>query len=318
MTEWLDIALRAVIVLVVFLIAPLLVGQMEHKAMAHMQGRLGPMYAGGFHGWAQLVADGVKFAQKEDIIPAEADRRVFAIAPAIALLPYLAAFAAIPLTPTLVAADLNSGLLFVLAASAIGILGTVLAGWASGNKYSLLGGMRTAAQLLAYEVPMVLAASSAAILAGSLSLTHIADSFKWWWPILLAPGAVVFAVAAVAELTRPPFDIPIAESELVMGPYTEYTGLRFALFLLSEYAGIIVMSALFTVLFLGGHHGPGPEWLGPIWAIAKIAICAFVVIWIRVSWPRLRSDQLQALAWKVMIPVSLVHLFIVAGLVVAL
>jgi NADH-quinone oxidoreductase subunit H len=311
-----EVVARAVVVLVAFLTLPLLVGQTEHKVMAHMQGRIGPMYAGGFHGWAQLVADGVKFLQKEDIVPAAADRGVFRLAPAVALVPYMVALAAIPLSPTWVAADLDAGLLFVLAVSTIGVLGTLMAGWSSANKYALLGSMRAAAQLLAYELPLVLAAASIAMAAGTLSLVGIADAWQWWWLIWQAPAGVVFVVAGLAEVQRPPFDMPLAESELVAGPFTEYTGLRFALFLLAEYAGVVVLSALTAVLFLGGWHGPFSGVLGPIWTLLKTGLVAFVVIWCRVSWPRLREDQLQRLAWGVLVPVSLAQLALTAVVVV--
>jgi NADH-quinone oxidoreductase subunit H len=232
--------------------------------------------------------------------------------------PYLVAFAAIPLSPGLVAADVPAGLLFVIAASAIGVLGTLMAGWASANKYALLGAMRSAAQLLAYELPMVLAATSVAMAAGTLSLIGIAQQWQWWWLLWQAPAALVFFVAGLAELQRPPFDIPIADSELVVGPYTEYSGLRFALFLLTEYAGIVLLSALMAVLFLGGWRGPFAEVLGPVWTLLKTFAVAFVVIWIRVSWPRLREDQLQRLAWLVLVPLSLAQLVLTALVVVAL
>lgn len=314
----LEVVLRAALVLGAFLTLPLLVGQTEHKVMAHMQRRLGPMYAGGFHGWAQLVADGVKFAQKEDVVPAAADRAVFRLAPAVALVPYLVALAAIPLQPGVVGADVDAGLLFVLAASAVGVLGTVMGGWASANKYSLLGGLRTAAQLLAYELPLVLAATSVAMAAGTLRLTGIVEAWQPWWLLWQLPAAAVFLVAAVAELQRPPFDMPIADAELVLGAYTEYGGLRFALFLLAEYAGIVVMSGLFTVLFLGGWRGPFDDVLGWAWTLAKVGAVAVVVIWIRVAWPRLREDQLQRLAWGVLVPVALAQLALTGVVVVAL
>jgi NADH-quinone oxidoreductase subunit H len=305
-----EVALRAVGVLAAFLVLPLLVGQAEHKVMAHMQGRLGPMYAGGFHGWAQLVADGVKFVQKEDITPAAADRRVFRFAPAVALVPYLVALAVIPLSPSVVAADVPASAVFVLAVTAVGILGTLMAGWASANKYSLLGGMRAAAQLLSYELPMVLAVASVCLAAGSLSLGGIAEAWRPAWLLWQLPGAVVFLVAAVAELQRPPFDMPVADSEIVFGAYTEYTGLRFAFFLLAEYAGIVVMSLLFAVLYLGGWHGPFADQLGWVWTMLKGFVVAVVVIWFRVAWPRLREDQLQRLAWLVLVPLALAQLAI--------
>jgi NADH-quinone oxidoreductase subunit H len=310
--EWVEVAVRAAVVLAAFLVLPLLVGQTEHKVMAHMQGRLGPMYAGGFHGWAQLVADGVKFAQKEQIVPTAADRRIFEIAPAIALVPYLVGLVVVPLSPDLVAADLDVALLFVLAVSAVAVLGPLIAGWASGNKYALLGSLRTAAQLLAYELPLVLAAAAVALAAGTLSLVGIAQAWQWWWLIVLAPAAFVFLAAGLAELNRPPFDMPLADSELVVGPYTEYSGLRFALFLLAEYAGIVLLSALFAVMFLGGWRGPWAETLGPVWTLLKTGLVALVVIWLRVSWPRLREDQLQRLAWGVLVPIALAQLLVVS------
>jgi NADH-quinone oxidoreductase subunit H len=312
----LELVLRLVILLLAFVVMSLVVGQTEHKVMAHMQGRLGPMYAGGYHGWAQLIADAVKFVQKEDVTPRDADKWVFKLAPAIALAPYLVAFSVIPLSSSLVAADIGAGVLFVLAASAVGIMGVLMAGWASANKYSLLGGMRAAAQLLSYELPMVLAAASVALAAGTLNLTGIVNAWNPLWLLWQLPGALVFLIAALAELKRTPFDMPVAEPEIVMGPLTEYSGLRFAFFMLSEYAGIVVMSLLFTVLFLGGWHGPFSDSLGPVWTLFKSAIISVVIIWLRVSWPRVREDQLQRLAWLVLVPVALAQLALTAVWVV--
>lgn len=304
--SWPEVIMRLVLVLGAFLTLPLIVGQMEHKAMAHMQSRLGPMYAGGFHGWAQLIADGVKFAQKEAVIPAGADRRVFALAPAVAMIPYLVVLVVIPIGPgDSVGQALDAGIFFVLAVMGVGVLGTLMAGWASANKFSLLGGLRTAAQLIAYELPMLLAAASVAMAAGTLSLTGIVEEWEPWWLLWQLPAAAVFFVAGLAELQRPPFDMPVADSEIIFGPYTEYSGLRFALFLLAEYAGIVVLAALTTVLFLGGWKGPFDDQLGWLWTLAKTMVVAFVVIWLRVSYPRLREDQLQRLAWVVLIPVAL-------------
>jgi NADH-quinone oxidoreductase subunit H len=211
----LEVVLRSLSVLIVFLVLPLLVGQTEHKVMAHMQGRLGPMYAGGFHGWAQLVADAAKFIQKEDIVPRAADRWVFKLAPGVALVPYLVALSVIPLSATVVGADVGASVLFVVAASAVGILGLLMAGWSSANKYALLGGMRAAAQLLSYELPLVLSVASVALAAGTVSLTGIAEAWSPLWLVWQLPGALVFLIAAVAELQRPPFDMPIADSEIV-------------------------------------------------------------------------------------------------------
>jgi NADH-quinone oxidoreductase subunit H len=317
MPELLDALLRVVIVVAAFLVLPLVVGQAEHKAMAHMQARVGPMYAGAFHGWAQLVADGVKFVQKEDVVPAAADRRVFQIAPGVALLPYLVVMLAIPIGPGLVGQDLDLGLFFVLAVMGVGVVGTLMGGWASANKFSLLGGIRVAAQLMAYELPFVLAAASVAMAAGTLSLVGIVEAWSPWWLLWQAPGMLVFFVAGLAELQRPPFDMPVADSELVFGPYTEYGGLRFALFILAEYAGIVVLSALTAVLFLGGWHGPFEDQLGWLWTLVKTGAVAFVVIWLRVAYPRLREDQLQRLAWQGLVPLALFQLALTAvGVVV--
>lgn len=306
----LAVGVRLVLVLAAFLVLPLLVGQLEHKAMAHMQSRLGPMYAGGFHGWAQLIADGVKFAQKEYVVPERADRTIFALAPALALLPYLLVLIVIPVGPGLTAVDLDAGLLYALAVLAIAVLGKIMAGWSSANKYALIGGMRSAAQLIAYELPLVLAAASVAMAAGTLSLPGIIAAWNPWWLLWQAPAAVIFFVAGLAELARPPFDMPAADSEIIMGAYTEYSGLRFALFLLAEYAGIVVLCALTAVLFLGGWRGPFAAELGWLWLLGKVFLLAFVVIWLRVSYPRLRADQLQRLAWLYLVPLSLAQLAI--------
>lgn len=313
MSPVLAVALRLLGCLGAFLVLPLLVGQLEHKAMAHMQARLGPMYAGGFHGWAQLVADGVKFVQKEEIVPAAADRPVYRLAPIVTVLPYLVVLAVIPVGPGgQVAQRLDVGLFFVLALQGVAVLGVLMAGWASANKYSLLGGLRAGAQLLAYELPFVLAAASVALAAGSLSLSAIVRAWQPWWLAYQLPGLLVFFTAGLAELRRPPFDMPIADSEIILGHLTEYAGLRFALFMLAEYAGIVVLAALTTVLFLGGWKGPADASLGWLWTLAKVFAVAFVVIWVRVSFPRLREDQLQSVAWLRLVPLALGQLALTA------
>ncbi|HEX2361547.1 MAG TPA: NADH-quinone oxidoreductase subunit NuoH [Jiangellaceae bacterium] len=308
MIDFLEAIVRVAAVVAAFLLLPLLVGQTEHKVMAHMQGRVGPMYAGGFHGWAQLIADGVKFAQKEDVLPTRADRTVFRLAPAVAMVPYLVAMAFVPLAPGWVGVDVDVGLLVVLAVMGVGVLGSLMGGWASGNKYSLLGGLRTAAQLMAYELPFVLTAASVAMAAGTLSLPGIVEAWQPWWVLWQGLGAVVFFVAGLAELQRPPFDMPVADSEIIFGAYTEYTGLRFAFFLLAEYAGIVLLCALTAVLFLGGWHGPFEDALGWLWTLLKTFALAVVVIWLRVAYPRLREDQLQRLAWEALVPLALLQL----------
>lgn len=311
-----ELLLRLVGAMAAFAGVSLVVGQMEHKVMAHQQGRLGPMHAGGFHGWAQLIADGVKFAQKEAVFPRGVDRTLFRIAPVIGLIGPLVVLSCIPLSPTL-APTLDLGIFVVLAVLAISVLATLMAGWASANKYSLLGGLRAAAQSMAYEVPMVFAAASVAMAAGTLSLPGIAAAWTPWWLLWQLPAALIFFIAGLAELHRPPFDAPVADAEIIFGPYTEYTGLRFALFLLAEYAGIVVLCALTAVLFLGGWQGPFlPESLTWIWLLVKVFVLAFVVIWLRVSLPRLRPDQIQSLAWKWMVPAGLAQLALTAGVVV--
>jgi NADH-quinone oxidoreductase subunit H len=310
----LEVVLRVLAVVVAFLTLPLIVGQAEHKVMAHMQGRLGPMYAGAFHGWAQLIADGVKFVQKEDIAPRDADRPVFRVAPVVALLPYLVALLFIPLGPhdALVGQPLDVGLFVVLAVVGIGVVAVLMAAWSSANKYSLLGGLRAAAQLLGYELPFVLSAASVAMAAGTLSLPGIVYAWRPWWLLWQLPAMVVFFVSGVAEIRRPPFDMPIADSELVFGYMTEYTGLRFAFFLLAEYVGIVVIAALTTVLFLGGWQGPFSAQLGWLWTLGKVFAVSFVIIWFRVAYPRLREDQLQRLCWLGLVPVALGQLVLTA------
>lgn len=320
MPLWLELTVRIAAVVVAFLTVPLVVGQMEHKVMAHMQGRLGPMYAGAFHGWAQLIADGVKFVQKEEVVPRDADRPVFRLAPVIALVPYLVALLVIPLGPNdLVAQPLDIGLFLVLAVVGVGIVAVLMAGWASANKYSLLGGLRAAAQLLGYELPFVLAAASVAMAAGTLSLPGIVEAWQPWWLLWQAPAMVVFFVAGLAEIRRPPFDMPIADAELVFGYLTEYTGLRFAFFMLAEYVGVVVIAALTTVLFLGGWKGPFLDAeLGWLWTVVKVFAVAFLIIWVRVAYPRLREDQLQRLCWLGLVPLALGQLVLTAGVKVAL
>jgi NADH-quinone oxidoreductase subunit H len=312
---WVALILKAVVVLLVFLIVPLAVGYMEHKVLAHMQARLGPMEAGAFHGWAQLMADGVKFIQKEDVVPVAADPGVFSLAPAVVLIPYIVTLVAIPFGPRIYALDLDVGVFFVLALSSIGVIGVLMAGWASANKFSLIGALRAAAQLIAYELPLVLVAAAIVMQAGSMSLLSIteAQADRWFivypWQLV---GFVIFMMAAVAELTRPPFDMPVADSEIIFGAYTEYTGLKFAFFLLAEYGGIVVMSAIAAVLYLGGFQPLGGLSFipGVLWMFGKIFALSFVIIWLRATFPRLREDQLQRFAWIGLTPLALLLILV--------
>jgi len=318
---WLDLIVKTILIMIFVLTAPLVVGYMEHKVLAHMQARLGPMYAGRFHGWAQLIADGVKFVQKEDVVPAAADSWVFSLAPAVVLVPYIALFAVIPFGKTVWSENLDVGIFYVLALSAVSVIGILMAGWASANKFSLIGALRGAAQLIAYELPMILAAVAVVMQSGTLSLVGITEAQQHYWYVLTQPVMfLIFMIASLAELTRPPFDMPIADSEIIFGAYTEYTGLKFAFFLLSEYAGIVAFSAIASVLFLGGYQAvPFLDAIpGFIWLSAKIGLLSFVIIWLRATYPRLREDQLQRFSWVVMIPLALVDIMVTAVLKVAI
>ena len=261
---------------------PLVVGYMEHKVLAHMQARLGPMEAGVFHGWAQLVADGVKFIQKEDVVPAAADRTVFSLAPAVALDPvHRDARRAARSAPTVFAIDLDVGIFFVMAMASVGVIGVLMAGWSSANKFSLIGALRAAAQLIAYELPLVLAAAAVVMLAGTMSLVghRRGAAATCGTSCRCFPMFVVFLIASVAELTRPPFDMPVADSEIIFGAYTEYTGLKFAFFLLAEYGGIVVMSGVMATLFLGGYLPlPGLAAIpAPLFMMGKIFALSFFI-----------------------------------------
>jgi NADH-quinone oxidoreductase subunit H len=305
---WIVLGIKVALILGFALSAPMVVGYMEHKVLAHMQHRLGPMYAGRFHGWAQLIADGVKFIQKEDVIPAAADSWVFTLAPAVVLVPYIALFLVIPFGDTLFAENLDVGIFFVLAITAVSVIGVLMAGWASANKFSLIGALRAAAQLIAYELPMILGAVAVVMQAGTLSLVGIAEAQHQYWYVFTQPVMfLVFMIASLAELTRPPFDMPVADSEIIFGAYTEYTGLKFAFFLLAEYTGIVAFSAIASVLFLGGYQAlPGLGFLPGFFHMSgKVGALSFFIIWLRATYPRLREDQLQRFSWVVLIPVSL-------------
>ncbi len=316
---WLVLLMKTVVVMLFFLIVPLAIGYLEHKVLAHMQSRVGPMEAGAFHGWAQLVADGVKFIQKEDIVPAAADRSVFSLAPAVAMIPYIAILVVLPFGPTLWALNLDVGIFFVMAMSSVSVIGVLMAGWASANKFALIGALRAAAQLIAYELPLVLAAAAVVMQAGTLSLVGIVEAQQHlWFVIPQFIGFFIFMTAALAELTRPPFDMPVADSEIIFGAYTEYTGLKFAFFLLAEYGGIVALTGIAAVLYLGGYNPlpgiPLPDWM---WMLGKIVALSFIVIWLRATYPRLREDQLQRFSWLALIPLALAQILIVAVVKVA-
>lgn len=313
-------------VLLILLPATLVLGWVELKVGAHMQHRLGPMYPGGFHGWAQTLADGIKFVLKENIVPRAADRAVFALVPYITMLGAALIFVVIPAGPNLVIEDFEVGIFYVLAASSVGVIGVLMAGWASANKYSLLGALRAAAQLIAYELPLVLSAAAVAMMAGSLSLVDIVEAQKelvvLGFPIPFIVfqiiGFPIFLAAATAELTRPPFDMPVAEAELITGAFTEYTGIRFAFSLFaSEYIAMIGLAALGATIYMGGYLPPhlALDFIpGIVWLVLKTGTLLFLLIWIRWTFPRLREDQLQKFAWKVLVPLSLVNIFLTGAL----
>lgn len=319
---------------------------MERKQLAHMQSRLGPMRAG-WHGILQPIADGLKLMMKEDIIPAKADKWVFRLAPILLLVMSFAAFVTVPFGPPtdfygllshkvpLWVTNLNIGVLYILALASIGTYGVIMAGWSSNNKYSLMGGFRSAAQMISYEIPMSFAIVTVALMAGSLNLAEIVNAQAHRWFIVALPvGPIVFflyLVSGVAETNRVPFDLPEAESELVAGFFTEYTGIRFAMFFMAEYVNMVMVSFLASIMFFGGWQPVQifPQWLGDItvikwfnsalravpptlWLLAKVYFFIFFYIWLRATLPRFRYDQLMALSWKFLLPLSLATLLVAA------
>ncbi len=318
---WLELALKLGIAAAAVPVLGMIIGYAEMKLSAHMQSRVGPYFAGGRWGWAQLIADGVKFIQKEDIIPERADRPVFRWAPALVMLGTMALLVIIPISSINngIIRDLEVGIFYALAISSVSTIGILMAGWSSANKYSLIGGLRAAGQLIAYELPLVLATVGVVIQAGTMSMQGIAEAqVAQGWPFIVtqAVGFGVFMIAVLAELTRLPFDMPIAESELVMGYVTEYSGFRFLFFFLAEFANMFTMSAIAVTLFLGGYGFWGlPTDLplvGLAVVLAKAFFLIFVMIWFRWTFPRFREDQLQTLSWKWLIPISIVNIIVTA------
>ncbi|MEE8406606.1 MAG: NADH-quinone oxidoreductase subunit NuoH [Acidimicrobiia bacterium] len=323
---WVSLAGKLLLVATMVPVIGMLLGFAEMKLSAKMQSRVGPYFAGGRWGWAQLIADGVKFFQKEDLIPEDADRPVFKAAPILVLVGTVSLFLVIPFGPGLIFQDLSVGIFYALAISSIGTIGVLMAGWSSANKYSLMGGLRAAGQLIAYELPLVLAVVGSVIMAGTMSMTGIVEAqISAGFPFVLVQfiGFGIFMIAALAELSRIPFDMPIAESELVMGYVTEYSGFRFLFFFLAEFANMFTMSAIAATLFLGGYWLPFVpestlEFTGPLILIGKVFLLTFTMIWFRWTFPRFREDQLQTLAWKVLIPLALANIAITATLKVVL
>lgn len=294
-----------VIVAVVVLLNSVVVMWLERKWLGHLQSRLGPMRTG-FHGLLQPFADALKLLGKEDLVPAGADRVLFLIAPIIAFTPAILMYAAMPWVEQIAGQSFDVGLFLIFAIAAITPVGVLIAGWASFNKYAMLGGFRAAAQQISYEVPLILSVMGIVMLAGSMKISEIVSAQSSVWNIITQPfGFLLFFIGLLAEINRVPFDIPEAESELVAGFNVEYSGMRFALFFLAEYMNVFTLSMLTALLFLGGWNGPLLP--GIVWLTVKTYSIVFLIIWVRGTFPRIRVDQLMSFGWKVLLPASLVN-----------
>ncbi|HPD60340.1 MAG TPA: NADH-quinone oxidoreductase subunit NuoH [Thermodesulfobacteriota bacterium] len=326
MVEFAIIILEILVVFGVLLLLVAYLTWLERKVLGHMQSRLGP-HRVGINGLLQPIADGIKLFFKEDVIVTAADKAVYHLAPFIILSTALSTVAVIPFGDTiklfgyeipLRIADINIGLLYIFALSSLGVYGIVLAGWSSNNKYALMGGLRSAAQMISYELPLGLATIGVLMQSESLSLGKIvqAQAVQGWFFLPQFIGFLIFFICAVAECNRTPFDLPEAEGELVAGFHIEYSSMKFALFFMAEYASVILMSALTVTLFFGGWLGPDfiscPAWCGPIWFGIKVFIFSFVFIWLRATFPRFRYDQLMKFGWKILFPLSIINIALTA------
>ena len=313
------IVVKMAVVIGVLLALPIPLTWIERKIAGPIQQRLGPMRVG-WHGLLQPLADGIKLLTKEDHIPTNADRFLFTLAPIIALVPPFAVFVVIPFGDsvtifgteiTLYLADMNVALLFVLGVAGIEVMGVILAGWASNSKYAVLGSLRTCAQMISYEIPMGFSVIGVVMLAQSMSLVDIVEAQAGLWNVVYQPlGFFVFFVAAIAEAQRIPFDLPEADGDLGAGYHTEYSGMRFSFFMISEYLILVLMSALIVILFFGGWHGAPIPLPGPVWFLLKASFFIWVFMWIRFTFPRYRYDQLMTIGWKVLLPLSLANILI--------
>ncbi|TMC58569.1 MAG: NADH-quinone oxidoreductase subunit NuoH [Chloroflexi bacterium] len=325
--EFLVVVIKIAVLAFIIITAVAYVQFVERRVMAFMQARLGPNRVGPL-GLLQPLADILKLIFKEDMTPAGADVPVYFLAPALAAIVAIAAFAVIPFGSSisvlgyrvnLYVADINVGLLYVFAMSSLAVYGVTLAGWSSNNKYSLLGGIRSSAQMISYELPLGLALVSVLLLAGSLSLVDIVRAQSGLWFIVLQPlGFIIYFICAVAETNRAPFDLPEAESELIAGYHTEYSSMKWALFFLAEYIAVMVQSAVAITLYFGGWNGPFVNefpLLGILWFVLKLTLFILVFTWMRATLPRLRYDQLMRFGWKVLMPLAVLNLIVTAGLV---
>ena len=310
---------KIIAILIPLLVCVAYVTYAERKIIGYIQVRIGPNRVGP-RGWLQPIADAVKLIFKEIIIPTNANRFLFLSAPILSLTPALAAWAVVPFTDTLVLANLDAGLLYILALTSLGVYGVIVAGWASNSKYAFLGAMRSAAQIVAYEIAMGFALVGLLMVAGSLNLVQIANAqegglHQWYvWPLF--PLFLVYFISGVAETNRAPFDVAEGESEIVAGFHVEYSGMSFMIFFMAEYANMVLIATLAAILFLGGWHAPfdiAPfTWLPPFfWLFGKVAILMFVFLWLRATFPRYRYDQIMRLGWKVFIPVTLVWIAVI-------
>lgn len=324
--EW---VIKSALILVFLLAGFAYLTLFERRVLARMQVRIGPNRAGPW-GLLQPVADGLKLIFKEELIPDKADKLIFVLAPIITVVPALIVLAVLPFGPAVsiggreihlgLADDLNVGALYILAVASIAVYGITLAGWSSNNKYALMGGLRSAAQMVSYELALGLSFLGPILLANSMSMRDIVEAQAGWWFVLVQPiGFVIFLIATVAEVNRAPFDMPEAEQELTAGYHVEYSGMKFALLFMAEYDKMIAVSAIGAALFLGGYWGPFVQqvpWLGPVYLLLKVLAILFLMIWLRATLPRFRYDRLMAFGWKVMLPLALVNVVATAVLVV--
>lgn len=323
--EW---AIKALILVLSLTLGFAYVTLYERKVLARMQVRVGPNRAGP-QGFLQPIADAVKLIFKEELTPANAQKWIFLIAPVITVLPALTITAVVPWGDkinlfgreiTLVIADINVGVLWILSVTSISVYGIALAGWSSNNKYATLGGLRSTAQMISYELALGLAYVGPMLMAGSMRLTDIVNAQKGLWFVVFQPVAfLIYFIASLAEINRAPFDMPEAEQELTAGYHTEYSGMKFAVFFMAEYIKMIAISMIGVTLFFGGFLGPFVDqlpWLGPIYLFIKTMVWLFVIIWVRATWPRIRYDRLMAFGWKILFPLALLNALVTATVIV--